>query len=79
MRKKDLIIKEIINNYLSQKQKINEMHYFNDGEIISLENSVNSLNEVHDNLLKKGFSRNAYIVKRLERIADEINKLMMNG
>ena len=55
------------------------MHYFNDGEIISLENSVNSLNEVHDNLLKKGFSRNAYIVKRLERIADEINKLMMNG
>ena len=67
------IITEVINDYLGKKTMLREYKNPNDGETVKV--CADMLENLYNNIISNGVSRNEYTVQQLFKIIHELRKL----
>ena len=70
------IIKEVINNYLESKCIMeNEHSLWEQSDLDVMENCKQALIELYKRKLKRGYTKNVFIIKQLEDVIKRLDKL----
>lgn len=70
------IIKEVINNYLGSKCIMeNEHSLWDESDLDVMENCKQALIELYNRKLKRGYTKNVFIIKQLEDVIKRLDKL----